>query len=98
MEQSHKSREEGIMKRGITAALSIGTLALVTQLMTAAGAMPLQSATSLLPADMDSVVKVHCVPGNVRCRAPAREVCVRPHPHRHGCCHVWGCRRPHGGY
>jgi hypothetical protein len=80
------------MKRAIGAAFSIGVLALGAQLMTAAIAAPLPS-TMPWSADAMSVVKKGCLPNNIRCRAPLRAVCVKEHPP--GCCHAWGCRRPH---
>jgi hypothetical protein len=83
------------MKRVIAVAFSIGVLALGAQLTTAATASPLSPAMPW-SADAASLVKKGCLPNNIRCRKPLRPYCVKEHPE--GCCHAWGCRRPHKEY
>jgi hypothetical protein len=78
-------------KRLIKAAFSLGALAFGAQLMTAAIALPLPALPP--PADATSLANMGCLPGNIRCRAPLREVCVKENPP--GCCHRWACRRPY---
>ena len=67
----------------------IGALAIACALLTGANAAPLSNVA-------DVAMKRHCIPNNIRCRAPLQPVCVR-----HAgpdCCLQWGCRRPHKGY
>jgi hypothetical protein len=76
------------------AAPSIAVVALGAQLMTTASATPLSAATSLSTTGTDNVMRVHCIPGNVRCRWPYREVCVATHRYCHpNKCHRWGCKK-----